>query len=239
MTTVALVGGDGAGKTSVARRLCADPRLRTRYMYMGMSAQSGDHLLPTSRLMLGLRRRSHRRRTGGEASGGTEPGRIPAADYEYSGRKRSALWVAARLANRLAEAWYRQLISLAYQARGYLVIYDRHVLLDAGTLDPGRSHRRLPERVYHRLMRGLFPRPDLVIFLDASGRVLHSRKGEASPDYLDREARMYAAQAGAVHRFERIDAGRPLDEVTEEAMHLIAEATPTVFADHLPPMGLR
>lgn len=220
MTAVALVGGDGAGKTTVAQHLTNTRGIKAKYMYMGISAQSGDHLLPTSRLVLQLRRRAHRRRVPGTGSTNV---RIPADQYEYSARDRGGLWVAARLVNRFAEAWYRQLVSWSYQARGYVVIYDRHVLFDTGVLDP-RPGRRMQasERVFRRLMRSFFPRPDVVLFLDTPGAVLHARKGEASAAYLDSEARMYRAQAGAVARFERLDASQPLEDVKRQATEVIA-----------------
>ena len=223
MTSVALIGGDGAGKTTVARHLTTSPELRAKYLYLGMSAQSGDHLLPLSRLVLGLKRRAYRRATLRTTGVPPQSRHIPASHYEYSNEQRSSWWVAARLGNRLAEAWYRQLISAYLQLRGYLVVYDRHVLFDAGSLDAGRASRRVTERIYHWLMRSFYPRPDLVILLDASGEVLHGRKGEASPGYLDRERTMYLAQAAAAPAFVRLDATKPLDEVLRDAQAAVAE----------------
>ena len=40
--TVALVGGDGSGKTSVARQLERSPTLRCKYLYMGQSLLSSN-----------------------------------------------------------------------------------------------------------------------------------------------------------------------------------------------------
>ncbi len=223
MTSVALIGGDGAGKTTVARHLTTNAELRAKYLYLGMSAQSGDHLLPLSRLVLALRRRAYRRATL-RNTGETPPSRhIPAAHYEYSNEQRSSWWIAARLVNRFVEAWYRQLISAYFQLRGYLVVYDRHLLFDAGSLDPGHASLRAAERAYHWLMRTFYPRPDLVILLDASGEVLHGRKGEATPGYLDKERAMYLAQAAAAPAFVRLDATKPLDEVLRDAQAAVAE----------------
>lgn len=218
MSSVALIGGDGAGKTSIARHLVEDPELRTKYLYLGMSAQSGDHLLPTSRLFLALRRRAYRQEAGSRSSGKE---RIPASEYEYSGRKRGSVWVTARLVNRFLEAWYRQVISFLYQLRGYTVVYDRHLLFDAGIFDSSLRPRRLTERAYRWTMASFYPKPDLVILLDASGDVLHSRKGEASPEYLDRETRRYLAQANGARRFVRLDARKPLTEVQDEVRSIV------------------
>lgn len=218
MSSVALIGGDGAGKTSIARHLAEDPELRAKYLYLGMSAQSGDHLLPTSRLLLALRRRAYRQKAGSRPP---RNDRIPASEYEYSGRKRGSVWVTARLLNRFFEAWYRQLISLLYQMRGYLVVYDRHLLFDGGIFDSSLRPRTPAERAYRWIMARLYPKPDLVILLDASGEVLHSRKGEASPEYLDRETRRYLAQAHGARSFVRLDAQKPLTEVQGEVRSIV------------------
>ena len=220
VTAVALIGGDGAGKTTIAEHLTTTGRMRAKYMYMGISAQSGDRLLPTSRLVLWLRGRAYRQRVPGA---GPTKVRIPADQYEYSARERGALWVAARLINRFTEAWYRQLVSWSYQVRGYVMIYDRHVLFDTGVLDPRpKPQMQLSERLFRGAMRSLFPRPDVVIFLDTPGDVLHARKGEASAEYLNSEARMYLAQAGAAGQFVRIDASLPLEEVKRQATEIVA-----------------
>ena len=46
--------------------------------------------------------------------------------------------MAASFLNRLAEAWWRQLLSVLYRARGYILIYDRHFLFEAA-LPEGRA----------------------------------------------------------------------------------------------------
>jgi thymidylate kinase len=223
VTAVALIGGDGAGKTTIAEHLTTSGHFKAKYMYMGISAQSGDRLLPTSRLVLWAKRRAYRRRTRERTGRDPATTRIPAEHYEYATREHVGVWVAARLINRFAEAWYRQVVSLSYQARGYLVVYDRHVLFDTGVLDPRpRPRARMSERIFDTLMRS-FPRPDAVLFLETPGHVLYARKGEATAEYLDREARMYLSQADAVDRFVRLDASQPLDDVKRQASEIVAQ----------------
>jgi thymidylate kinase len=59
--TVALVGGDGAGKTTIAKSLQESSELSWKYMYMGISLISSNKALPTSRLIRFLRLRAYRK----------------------------------------------------------------------------------------------------------------------------------------------------------------------------------
>jgi hypothetical protein len=81
----------------------------------------------------------------------------------------------------VAEAWYRQLVSQIYQARVYLVVYDRHVLFDTEVLDP-KPRRRVGwlERIYGTVTRALH-RPGLVLFLGRPGGA-PSAEGEPTAD---------------------------------------------------------
>jgi thymidylate kinase len=221
MTAVALIGGDGAGKTTVARHLCEAGVVHAKYMYMGISAQSGDHLLPTSRLVMLAKRYAYRRRVVHQTGTAPTTTHIPSDQYEYASQARSTIWVTARLANRVAEAWYRQVISLMYQARGNVVVCDRHVLFDTGVLDSRPGRRSVPTRIYRRVMRWTIRRPDAVIFLDTPGDVLVARKGETSAEYLDAHAELYLAQAAAVDRFIRVDASQPLDDVIRQVTEVV------------------
>jgi thymidylate kinase len=53
--------------------------------------------------------------------------------------------------------------------------------------------------------------------------VLYARKGEASAEYLDRQAQSYLAQAPFVKRFVRLDASQSIDNVKRQAMAVVSE----------------
>src|SRR2546429_8516470 len=78
MCPVALVGADGAGKSTIGRRLAATLPLPIKYLYMGDNADSANRLLPTTRL-LRLVRRVARGRPGGKGDDGPSAGAPPDA----------------------------------------------------------------------------------------------------------------------------------------------------------------
>ena len=63
MTTVALIGADGAGKTTVARRLPDLLPVPVRYLYMGVSTDSSNVMLPTTRVTRRIKRATARHPT--------------------------------------------------------------------------------------------------------------------------------------------------------------------------------
>jgi ABC-type branched-subunit amino acid transport system ATPase component len=58
--TIVLVGADGAGKTTIAKRILQSYPCSIRYLYMGASIDSSNFSLPTSRLLHYLKRRTIR-----------------------------------------------------------------------------------------------------------------------------------------------------------------------------------
>lgn len=219
MTSVAIVGADGAGKTTLAREVEGRAPVPVRYMYMGANIESANVALPTSRLMLRWKLASYRREA--HELGIKDPGYVSTHHQAHRsvryGRSASAL----RLANRIAEMCYRLLVAAIWQLRGYTVLYDRHFALDAQLLKS--SDPRLTDRLYYGLAARLAPEPDLVIFLDAPPEVLLARKSEGTVFSLERRRKAYLDQGQKMIRnFVRVDASRPLDEVVAEALGLIS-----------------
>lgn len=92
---------------------------------------------------------------------------------------RETAWVVLRW----ARAWRRLLGAYGRAWRGLVVVCDRYPLEVLAT-KPRRTKLGAP--VERFLFGRLWPRPDALIVLDAPGEVLFARKGEHSPEILDR-----------------------------------------------------
>ena len=75
----------------------------------------------------------------------------------------------------MAEEWYRQLVIEYYQLRGNVVLVDRHFVFDYYYHDivRTRGYRPFSSRAHGYMLEHLYPRPDLVICLDAPAEVLY------------------------------------------------------------------
>ena len=203
MTTVALIGPDGAGKTTVAGRLPDVLPVPVRYLYMGVSTASSNVMLPTTRLA-----RRVKRATGAPPDTAGPPAHGPRRPRSRSHvrRWRDEVRAALRLTNRFAEEWYRQWLAWRWERSGAVVVFDRHFFVDYHAYDLEGVERSWSQRLHGLVLNRLYPRPDLVIYLDAPGEVLMARKGEGSVEALERRRDEYRAIAGHVPDFVEVDA---------------------------------
>jgi thymidylate kinase len=213
MTTVALIGADGAGKTTVAARLPDRLPIPVRYLYMGVSAESSNVLLPTTRIVRRLKRALG---AAPDTAGPPSHDRPAKRPRSFLKRRVSDVRAALRLGNRLAEEWYRLVVARRWERDGALVIFDRHFFIDYHAYDVAGEDRSWSQRLHGWILGRAYPRPDLVIYLDAPGEVLIARKGEGTVEALERRRAEYRAIAGLVQDFVEVDATQPLDAVTDE-----------------------
>lgn len=215
-----LIGADGAGKSTLAGRLCSTFGARARYVYLGSNPAAATHSLPTTRawyaLKSGLGKSVHR---------GGPPSR--AGSHAPAGWMRRALVHAKSLvmvALRVSEDLYRLLVAKSLALQGYLVILDRHPYPDfyAHRVASPRGWQRIGDRIHGFLLDRVYPRPGPVVLLDAPPEVLHSRKPEGSPEDIAARRAEYLRAAGALDDVVVVDASRPEEEVFATLLCLAA-----------------
>jgi thymidylate kinase len=213
VVTIAVVGLDGAGKTTITRRLVDRLPFETAYLYMGMNPASSNVSLPTTRLV-----HARQRRAVGAAPTGS------ASLHGLAGRRRprGVVWSTVRLANRIAEEVVRHGIARAQHLRGRLVITDRDFFVDY-SIAAKEPLGRL-DRIHLWFLGSVLPKPDLVVWLDAPPAVLYARKPEVSLCYLERRRDGLAQLQPAFARFEVVDAQASEDEVYDAVERLVVTA---------------
>ena len=188
---------------------------------MGVRLESSNILLPSSKLLLAVRRRFGSDPEGAAYPSGS-PGQGPSTKKPRSlvSRIRTVLLVL----NLFAEEWYRLMIARFYQWRGNLVLFERHFIADYYAFkaaDPN-SANELGTRVHGLILENLYPEPDLVILLDGLPDVIFSRKKEGTVDRLHKLLQGYKAYGKGIDHFEEVDTvGNNLPEVVKEVKFLI------------------
>ena len=215
--TVALIGPDGAGKTTIARALDSELPFPVAYLYMGVNPDSSNHLLFTTRVVHALRRR----RGGRPDTVGPRDSRESEAiaPRGFARRNLRSARSFVRLGNRLAEEWHRAILATLHRRRGDVVIFDRHFFADYFAYDIAAKPRRTASRRLHGfVLSRLYPKPDLVIYLDAPAEVLFERKGEGTVESLERRRREYLELGKVLDGFTVVDASRPVEAVTRDVV---------------------
>ena len=224
--TVALVGADGAGKSTLSRLLQAPGALPrpVKTIYMGVNLEASSLMLPTTRALLSVKRaRGAEQEPAAAAS--VAPGGHHSAPGTASGSGwRRSVKDAARLGVWAAEEWVRQVAAVWYTARGYIVVFDRHFFADfyySGTA-AGAGQRGASVRLHDWMLRRLYPKPDLTLCLDAPAEVLFARKREDSPAFLAQRRQQYLDLAAVVPAYALVDASRPVDAVLGDVTEAIS-----------------
>ena len=203
--SVALIGIDGAGKSTVARQVVGRLPFDADYLYMGVNLEASPVMLPTTRAALAIKRRR-----GGRSDmtvGHGEPG-------SRGGGPIASIRRLIRITNWLAEEGYRALLARRIQRRPAVVVFDRHFFCDyyasaVAPVAPGGRPRALDARLHGYVLRRWYPRPDLTLFLDAPPEVLVARKAGETVERLARRRLEYLDLRDVMPAFQVVDADRP------------------------------
>jgi thymidylate kinase len=237
--TITLVGADGAGKTTLARRLCAELGRPVKRIYMGSNPAAATHMLPTTRLWLALRRLLGRDvHRGGPPAAGAIRTRPADGLHRWLAHAKSL----ASLALRVPEECYRMLLAELYARRGYLVVLDRHPHADyhAQRIAGERGWLRLGDRIHGLLLAHVYPKPSETILLEAPPEVLHARKPEGSLEAVRSRCAEYRALTATLPGMVVLDVTDDEDRVLATLVHVLdggAPPTPARDRASAPPAG--
>src|SRR5688572_16375159 len=122
MISVAIIGPDGAGKSTITQLLEREPMpAPVKRIYMGVNLEASSLMLPTTRLALAVKSARGRR------SDMVGPGQV--ASRPTGGPARRAVKAGGRgvrLLMWLAEGWFRPAVAQIHRRRGAIVVFDRH-----------------------------------------------------------------------------------------------------------------
>ncbi len=220
MFTVAVIGPDGAGKSTVTQELLHKLPLPAKYVYMGVNLESSKMVLPTTRLFLELKKLRGKRP---DMAGPHDPLRSKKRSGSPLKRMLDSFKLTVRMSNLMAEEWFRQVVVWSYLRRGNVVLFDRHVFTDYYSYDVAGGDIPFINRVHGFMLRRLYPRPNLVICLDAPAEVLYARKPEAPPELLEIRRQEYLKLRDVFPAFYVIDVSQPTEQVVQQACELILQ----------------
>ena len=229
MATVALIGADGAGKTSVANLLISNFPNKMKYLYMGGNIESSNIKLPTSHLIIYIRGLLKKKSNKDSGILSSLNNNLKAPDEWWVGDNRGKIFAFLRMINRITEDLYRLLYSWIYQIRGYTVIFDRHThfekLRDYNISKNGEP--RFSERIYFWIIQHIYPKPSYIIFLDAPPEVLYKRKGETTIEFIEYTRRVYLEAGEKMDNFSKVNVDQPLEKICDEICSIIHQSIGT------------
>lgn len=205
--TVAVLGPDGAGKSTVCSILSEMNRGQLPFSAIEVQHMYERALPRLSELKKGrIRRRPL----------------TPAVTHDPHGKKPHGLVSSIfSLFYTAIDQWISRIIwGRTKMSRNLLVLNDRHML--EIVVDPKRFRYGGPKGLARLFMR-LVPRPDLIVLLDAPAEVLQSRKQEVPFDETRRQRDAYARLVSSMSCGRLVSAADAPQTVAENVRKVILE----------------
>ena len=120
----------------------------------------------------------------------------------------------------LVTLWWRYLVARYHRRRGRVVAFDRYTY-DAW-LSPGRR-LTAPQRLARAVWAHACPAPDLVVLLDAPGKVVYERRRESEPALLEAARQDFLSLRRLIPRLQVVDASRPEEVVRDDVVDRIRQ----------------
>ena len=219
-TTIALLGGDGSGKSTCTAELYRwlAPNFAVMTAHLGRPPRSAFTLVVGALLKVrnALRRSAARADPDGDPN--VFPGYVALLRHVCTARDRYRLYVKVR----------------AFATAGGLALAERYpieqnrplvgpVIRGFVALAPNRRLAALLRSAEEWYYRQILP-PDLVVVLRVEPEVAVRRKTTEPPDYVRRRARIIWDVDWSATRARVVDAGRPLVEVVAELKTIVWSA---------------
>lgn len=219
MVTVALIGPDGAGKSTLARLLVERLPVPAVTFYMGVNPTESAIRSPLARLASRVGGRRGVPHDAGPPARPSEGGGPPAGLWA---RSAAAARSVARAAVLIVDERHRQRRIAAHRREGRLVILDRDFWADYRMHDvEATSARTIGRRLHGMFLERWYRKPDLFVYLAAPAETLLARKGEGTVELLRARQADYLRLAPHAPRFEVLDVDRPIDEVLADLHDLV------------------
>lgn len=213
MFTVALIGPDGSGKTTISRRLETELGLPVASIYMGVNMYSSGVMAPHMRLIRFFRQRMY----GDDPNLTSDIKEARSRPKVAASRPIASIRSGIRLASWLAEESYRLSVARRHTRRGRIVVFDRHFFADFYAEDVGASSSPpMARRIRMFVLTHVYPRPDLTVYLDAPAEVVYARKPEGTIERLRQRREAYLALLPDIPEHVVVDASLPADEVVDQ-----------------------
>jgi len=211
--TVALIGPDGSGKTTISRRLETELGLPVASIYMGVNMYSSGVMAPHMRLIRFFRQRMY----GDDPNLTSDIKEARSRPKVAASRPIASIRSGIRLASWLAEESYRLSVARRHTRRGRIVVFDRHFFADFYAEDVGASSSPpMARRIRMFVLTHVYPRPDLTVYLDAPAEVVYARKPEGTIERLRQRREAYLALLPDIPEHVVVDASLPADEVVDQ-----------------------